>query len=106
MDEFEIKLRQAFERRPAPPSLKRRVMDRRDRRRTERLHSRVVLWQRLAASLVLAAALGGALTWRHVEEQHKGESARRQVLTALRITNHALNELNARLAVRNRADQE
>ncbi len=46
-------------------------------------------------------ALGGAFTWRHVEEQRKGEAARDQVLTALRITNHALNEVQARLAARN-----
>ena len=100
MTEFENQLRQAFVRRPAPPGLKRRIVDQRNRRRTARFHSRVVLWQRLAACFVLAAALGGGLTWRHVEEQRKGEAAREQVLTALRITNHALNEVKARLAVR------
>ena len=100
MNEFENKLRQAFVRRPAPPGLRRRIVDQRNRRRTERFHSRVVLWQRLAACFVLAAALGGGLTWRHVEEQRKGEAARVQVITALRITNHALNEVKARLAVR------
>ena len=100
MNEFENQLRQAFVRRPAPPGLKRRILDQRNRRRTARFHSRVVLWQRLAACFVLAAALGGGLTWRHVEEQRKGEAAREQVLTALRITNHALNEVKARLAVR------
>lgn len=101
MSEFENKLRQAFVRRPAPPGLRRRIVDQRNRRRTERFHSRVVLWQRLAACFVLAAALGGGLTWRHIEEQRKGQAAREQVLTALRITNHALNEVQARLAVRN-----
>jgi len=101
MSEFENKLRQAIVRRPAPPGLKRRIVDQRNRRRTERFHSRVVLWQRLAACFVLAAALGGGLTWRHIEEQRKGEAARDQVLTALRITNHALNEVQARLAARN-----
>jgi hypothetical protein len=102
MDKFENKLQQAFIRRPAPPGLKGRIVDQRNRRRTERFHSRVVLWQRLAACFVLAAALGGVLTWRHVEEQRKGEAARDQVLTALRITNHALNEVEARLAARDR----
>ena len=100
MNEFENRLQQAFVRRPAPPGHKRRILDQRNRRRTARFHSRVVLWQRLAACFVLAAALGGGLTWRHVEEQRKGEAAREQVLTALRITNHALNEVKARLAVR------
>jgi hypothetical protein len=101
MNDFESKLQQAFVRRPAPPGLKRRILDQRNRRRTARFHSRVVLWQRLAACFVLAAALGGAYTWRHVEEQRKGQAARDQVLTALRITNHALNEVKARLAARN-----
>jgi hypothetical protein len=101
MNEFENKLQQAFVRRPAPPGLKRRILDQRNRLRTARFHSRVVLWQRLAACFVLAAALGVGLTWRHVEEQRKGEAARDQVLTALRITNHALSEVKARLAARN-----
>ena len=71
-----------------------------------RLHSQVLLWQRLAAGIVLAAALGRALTWRHIEEERRGEAAREQVLTALRITNHALNQIQARLAARDRADHE
>jgi hypothetical protein len=105
MDEFESKLGQAMVRRPAPPSLKRRILDQRNRRRTERLHGRMVLWQRLAACLVLAAAVGGGFAWHHVQEERKGEAARQQVLTALRITSRALNELNTRLAAKRR-DQE
>ena len=49
--------------------------------------------------------LGGGLAWRHAKEVRKGEAARQQVLTALRITNHALNEMNARLAAHGHADQ-
>jgi len=103
-ENFEGKLREAFLRRPAPPGLKQRILNQRDRRFTERLHRNVVLWQRLAACFVLAAALGGGLTWRHIDQQRKGEAARDQVVTALRITNHALDEIQARLAAR--ADQE
>ena len=99
-DEFEGKLKQAFLRRPAPPGLKRRILDQRNRRRTARLHDRVVLWQRLAACLVLAVVLGGALTWRHIDQQRKGEAARNQVLTALRITTRTLNQIQTRLAAR------
>jgi hypothetical protein len=106
LDEFEDQLRRAFERRPAPPSLKRRVMERRQSRRTFELRRRAVIWQRLAASFVLAALLGGGIAWRHVEEQRKGEEARQQVMTALRITSRALDQINARLAARDRADHE
>ncbi|MDR3741891.1 MAG: hypothetical protein P4L40_22955 [Terracidiphilus sp.] len=103
---FEQDLHQALLRRPAPPALKARILAARSRRRTLRIHRRVVLWQRLAASLVLAAVLGGGFTWRHVQQQQRqGEEARRQVLTALRITNRALNEVNARLAARDRASE-
>ncbi|MGO9436931.1 MAG: hypothetical protein ACLPH3_22460 [Terracidiphilus sp.] len=99
-EDFENEVQQAFLRRPAPPGLKRRIMNQRASRRTEQSRSRVVLWQRVAAGLVLAATIGGALTWRHVEEQRKGEAARDQVLTALRITSHALNQIQAQLAAR------
>ena len=62
------------------------------------------LWQRLAASLVLAGVLAGGYVWRQNDDRRKGEEARRQVLTALRITNHALNEMNERLAAHGRAE--
>jgi hypothetical protein len=104
-DDFERELRQAFERRPAPPSLKRKIMERRRRQNTERLHRRVVLWQRLAASVLLAAAVGGVFAWRDIEERRKGEAAREQVFTALRIANRALSEMNAQLAARDQDTQ-
>jgi hypothetical protein len=106
MDDFEQELKQALERRPAPPSLKRRIMQRRSLRQTHRLHNRTVIWQRLAASLVLAVLVGGAFTWRKAEERRRGEEARRQVMTALRITSQALDEMNARLAARNHDEQQ
>lgn len=105
MEEFEQELRLAFERRPAPPSLKRKLMARRAESR--RPQPRILLWQRLAASLVLAAVLGGAAEWvRHDrEERRKGEAARQQVLTALRITGHALDRMNTQLAAHDRTEQ-
>ena len=106
IDKFEQELRQALLRRPAPPSLKRRILDQRSRRRTLCIHDRMVFWQRIAACFVLAAMLGGGFTWRHIDQQRKGEAARQQVLTALRITNHALNEMNARLAARKSSNDE
>jgi hypothetical protein len=44
--------------------------------------------------------------WRIVEERRKEEAAREQVSTALRITSHALNQMNARLAARRRGTQD
>jgi hypothetical protein len=84
IDAFERELKQAMERRPAPPSLKRRILQQRNMRRTEQVQNHTMWWQRLA------------------EDRRKGEEAKQQVLTALRITNRALNDMNRRLAVRNR----
>ena len=106
IDAFERELHQAFERRPAPPSLKRRLMEKRNRKRRQFLPTHSVLWLRLAACLLLAALVGGGLAWRRADEVRKGEAARRQVFTALRITNRALNEVNAQLAAHSRSEQE
>lgn len=109
MDDLDRELRQTFRRQPAPPGLKRRILEQRAqdqrRRQSARFHQRVVLWQRLAATLILACTLGGLLTWRHVSEQRKGEELRRQVLTAFRITNHALDQMNRQLTSHS-SDQE
>ena len=100
IDEFERELRQAMERRPAPPSLKQRILQQRHMRHTQRIHRRAIWWQRLAASVVLVGVIAGGYSWRQVEERRKGEQAAQQVLTALRITNHALNDMNRRLTAR------
>lgn len=105
VDEFERELRQVMERKPAPPSLKRRIMQQRDARRTQKVRIQAVWWQRLAASLVLAGVIAGGYSWRQVEERRKGEEAKRQLLTALRITGRALNDMNRRLAEHDRADK-
>ena len=105
-DHFEHELAQSLERLPAPRSLKRNLMERRSRQRARHLHFRTVLWQRLAAGLVLASLLGGGFAWHHREEQRKGEAARQQVLTALRITSHALNQVKTQLAEHDRDQQE
>ena len=101
--DFERELRQAFERRPAPPGLKRKLMERRGARQPRDLS---VIWQRLAASIVLVAALAGGLVWRNREERRKEEAARQQLMTALRVTAHALNRMNAQLAAHSRAANE
>jgi uncharacterized membrane protein len=105
MEDFERELRQALERRPAPPGLKSKILQ--ARLRTARSRNHAVLWQRLAASLVLAAVLGGGAEWqrRAQEERRQGEAARQQVMTALRITGHALNQMNTQLAAHDRAHE-
>jgi hypothetical protein len=102
MEEFEQELRQAFERRPAPSSLKHRLMERRHARQPG---NSVFHWQRLAAATLLTAALGGGVVLQQREEQREGEAARQQVLTALRITSHALNHMNTQLAAHGRAQR-
>lgn len=101
MDDFEQELRDAMLRRPAPPSLKRKILSRRSSQNTQRVHARLVLWQRLAATIVLAAMAGGAYLWHDAEQRRKGEEARQQVLTALRITGQALERMNQQLAEHN-----
>jgi hypothetical protein len=97
LQEFERKLRQAMARREAPLGLKARVMARSRERRQEQ-RGRLWIWQRVAATLVVAAALGGFAEYRHIEEQRKGEAAREQVLTALRITSKTMGRVQERLA--------
>lgn len=105
IDEFERELRQGLERRPAPPSLKRRILQARNARRTEKVHIQTVWWQRLAASVLIAGVIAGGYSWRQVEEKRKGEEVKRQVMTALRITNHALNDMNRRLVEHDRNEK-
>ena len=103
--EFERELKQAMERRPAPPTLKRRIMQKRSARRTDRRHTTMIWWQRLAASLLAGAVLAGGFGWRQMEERRKGEEAKQQLMTALRITNQVLNNMNRKLAEHDRSDE-
>jgi hypothetical protein len=100
IDEFERELQQAFHRRPAPPGLKGKIMA---RRRPQPTRALAPLWMRLAASIVIVALIGGGVALRNREEERKGEAARQQVFTALRLTNRALNHVNQQLASHNRA---
>jgi len=98
--EFERKLRMAMQHREAPLGMKQRALARaRERRQTQRGHFWMV--QRIAASIVLAAAVGGFAAYRYNEEriaeQKRGEEAREQVMTALRITSRTLGRVNERL---------
>jgi hypothetical protein len=111
MDELEHELRQAFKRQPAPTGMKHRIMERR-RGATQRQSFPFFAWRGLAASMVsvslcllAALAIYGGYEQRQAEQQRKGEAARQQVLTALRITNHALDQMNSQLAAHGRAQK-
>ncbi len=105
IDDFERELQKGLQRQPAPTSLKRKVMDRRAqnreplqfRRSTARQHTRMVWLERIAASLVLAGVAGSAAMGHYAVERRKGEEAKQQVFTALRITNHAFRVMNEQL---------
>ena len=105
MADFEGMLQEAMQRQEAPLGLKQRVLARaRERRRaTQRPWWRVHLVQRVAATLLLAAVCGGyAVYHQQAEERRKGEEARAQVITALRITSRTLGRVNERLIVNSR----
>ena len=106
-DDFQEALRQALERRPAPPSLKRKIMARRRELHQRRAWFAVPypkLWAQVAAALLMAALAGGGVRWQVEKraEERRGAEAREQVMTALRITGHALSEAQAKLSARDR----
>jgi len=104
IDEFERDLRESLERQPAPLSLKRKVMERRWRQRSHQ-RTRMVWLERIAASLVVAGVAGSALAGHYAIERRRGEEAKQQVFTALRITNHAIQVMNRQLQERDKDSQ-
>jgi hypothetical protein len=111
-DDFENELRDSLKREPAPANLKRKVMEGRQNRallhftRTSaRQRSRMIWFERIAASLVLAGVAGGAVVGHYAIERRKGEEAKQQVFTALRVTNHALQVMNEQLQERDKDSQ-
>ena len=104
IDEFERDLRESLERQPAPPSLKRKVMEQRWRQRS-RQRTRMVWLERIAASLVVAGVAGSAVAGHYAIERRRGEEAKQQVFTALRITNHAIQVMNRQLQERDKDSQ-
>ena len=112
MDEFEKELRQSFERQMAPSGLKAKIMLRRRGTAQQRSFS-LFAWRGLAASLVsvslcilAALAIYSGHERREAEKERQGEAVRQQVMTALRITNHALNHMNRQLAAHNHAHRD
>lgn len=113
IDEFERELRESLERQPAPASLKRKVMERRWQNRAQlhlsgastRQRSRMIWFERIAASLVVAGVAGSAVAGHYAIERRKGEEAKQQVFTALRITNHAFQVMNRQLQERDKDSQ-
>ena len=111
-DDFENELRDSLKREPAPAGLKRKVMEQRLNRGqlhlsrpSARQHSRMIWFERIAASLVLAGVAGGAVVGHYANERRKGEEAKQQVFTALRVTNHAFEVMNQQLQRRGKSLQ-
>ena len=111
-DNFECELRDSLKREPAPASLKRKVMEGRQNRAqlhltrsSARQRSRMIWFERIAASLVLAGVAGGAMVGHYAIERRKGEEAKQQVFTALRVTNHAFEVMNQQLQRRDKSSQ-
>ena len=99
MDSFELELQEELRPRPAPPGLKRRILERRNQQRVVEIRHRIVLWQRVAATFIFASVLYGTFAWHHhVHERRRSEEARQQVLTALEITHRALRDECAQMA--------
>ena len=112
LDDFEETLKRSFERQPAPPSLKRKLMERR-RRVAQRRSFPLFAWRGLTASIVsvslcilAALAIYSGYEQRQAEQRRKAEDVHQQVLLALRITNHALNHMNQQLAAHGRFSLE
>jgi hypothetical protein len=109
IDDFERELRESLERQPAPASLKRKVMEQRAQLRLSRTaarqRTRMIWFERIAASLVVACVAGSAVAGHYAIERRKGEEAKQQVFTALRITNHAFQVMNRQLQERDKNSQ-
>lgn len=79
---LENDLKRALRRQSPPPGFAGRVLDR--LQEVERTRRRPAWWRAAAASVTLAAILGGYATHRVVEHR-RGERAKEQLLTAMRI---------------------
>ena len=80
---FEDDLTRAFERKSAPDGFADRVLSRLETPR----HTSASMLRRIAAAIVLTAALGGLTAHQIIEHRRneEGERARRQLMTALHI---------------------
>ncbi|MGD1107497.1 MAG: hypothetical protein ABR865_10670 [Terracidiphilus sp.] len=113
IDEFERELHESLERHPAPLDLKGKVMEQRRQNRAQlhfsrasaRQRMRMIWFERIAASLVVASVAGSAVVGHYAIERRKGEEAKQQVFTALRITNHAFQVMNKQLQERDKNSQ-
>ena len=86
MDELEDQLRRAFERIEPPAGFAERVVARKRATRTP------PKWLAAAAAVLVVAVAGYAYRW------HEGQTAKREVLLALRITSAKLTHIQAQVA--------
>jgi len=101
IDDFEQQMRLVLEQVPAPPGLKRRVIERRDAQRAGR--RRRVMWCRLTLTTAVICMLAGGWFWHGAQQRRDGQEARRQVILALRITSRALTQMQLQLAAHNQS---
>ncbi len=110
MDDFERDLRDAMQRRPAPTGLKRKIFLRRSEGRVRKSPGLWIFqWEpatAVMATMILvvvaaAAGMGEIFLQRQAEEHRRGEEAKHEVFTALRITTHALDQVNVQLKEQN-----
>jgi hypothetical protein len=80
---METELKDAMRREPAPAGFAGRVLER--IARDERQRRAPMRWRAIAASVTLAAVVGGWGAHEHAQRVAEGEHARDQVLLALRI---------------------
>ena len=88
MDWLEQELKQTLARKPAPPGLEEKIL------RRSRPERRPLFRRWLAAAAAFVALTTGSL----VEyRQYRGEQAKRQLITAMKITAVKLNRIQTRL---------
>jgi hypothetical protein len=104
--EFEDEMRKIFAREQAPSTLKSKILSGRNTAIERKsvgtiLPKQIFTWHlalRLAATILLAVGVGGALIWHRYDQERKAEQARQKLYLALQITNHAIHHVQDRLA--------
>ena len=93
MNQLERDLREALQRRQAPPYFAEKVLARTRQSKTPRLP-----WAWLAAAALILLMIGGVGIVREQRRQAEGERAKEQLIVAFRITGSKLRDVQEKLA--------